>query len=63
MSRDLILVLSLKPKPEANSMVALWKNRYDVITLPSVLPFGCNLVSIWHAKSDRKTANIIVKKT
>ena len=24
-------------------MVALWKNRYDVMTLPSVLPFGRNL--------------------
>ena len=46
-------------------MVALWKNRYDVITLPPVLPFGCNLVSIWHAKLsqiEQKTANIIVNK-
>jgi len=25
-------------------MEANEKNRYDVITLPCVLPFGCNLV-------------------
>ena len=47
MSSDVILVLSIKAKPGVDfQLYVLWKNQYDVISLPGVLSFGCNLVSI-----------------
>jgi len=37
-------VLSLKPTSEVDLQLYIFKNRYDVITLPWVVPFGWTLV-------------------